>query len=309
MIKGKVTNMFTRIISFITALVMGTLFALNIGTIKPESYIVLRDVSYGEDEQQTFDLIIPEGIGNELSLAVYIHGGAWLGGDKSLEENTYKPMAEKRGMISANVNYRLLSMDKRELNCQTLLQDIDDAMNKIVEVCAENGYKIKKALMWGESAGGHLALMYSYTCKDKSPVEIGLCYSICGPTDMTDTDFYSKTDFSVEQVFILQSALTGMDVNESNILDEKTQEELRKVSPAYNVSESSVPTIFNSCGRDKMIPTSNAKTLEKALKYYGVDYYYAHFKRSGHCGRRGPDFITYTALDGKLGEMIDKYVK
>ena len=296
--------------SFFMAIIIAVLSALGIGgNPKPTGYIVLNDVSYGTEESQAFDLIIPEGIGKELGLAVYIHGGAWLGGDKSLEAETFKPMAEKYGLISANINYRLLVDGRKDLNCETLLDDVDAAITKIIEVCQEQGYTVGKAIIWGESAGGHMALMYSYTRKNTSPVDIGLCYAICAPTDLTDTNFFTKTDFKYEHIFTFQSCLTGKDVGENNFLDEDIQSELRRVSPAYQVTGSSVPTIFNSCGRDKMVPTTNATRLEKALSYNGVDYYYAHFKRSGHCGRRGPDFITYTALDYNLGKMIEEYVK
>lgn len=290
------------------AMVMAVMSALGIGVTKPTGYDVMTDISYGEEEAQKFDLTIPQGIGKELSLAVFIHGGAWFGGDKSYETDKTQYMAEK-GMISANVNYRLLSTERKELDCDTLLEDIDNAIAKIVEVCGEKGYSIGKAMLWGKSAGGHIALMYAYTCKEKSAVDIGLVYSICGPTDMSDTNYFSKTEFTTEQVLLLQSGLTGKDVTADNFLDDSIQSELARVSPVSYVDENSVPTIFNSCGRDNLIPVSNAQRLEKALKANGVDYYYGHFANSNHCGRHGFDFFAYTVFDYHLDKMIDEYVK
>lgn len=298
----------SSIFAFIMAIIMAVMSALGIGATKPTGYDVMTDISYGEEEAQKFDLTIPQGIGQELSLAIFVHGGAWMGGDKSYETDKTQYMAEK-GMISANVNYRLLNDQRRELTCKTQLQDIDDAITKIVEVCAEKGYSIKKALIWGKSAGGHLSLMYAYTCKDTSAVDIGLVYSICGPTDMMDENFFLKTEFTHDQVLLLNSVLTGENVTGDNLNDESIVEARKSVSPINYVTSSGVPTIFNSCGRDNMVPTSNAKSLEKVLKNNGVDYYYAHFSNSNHCGRNGLDFFTYTVFDYYLDSMIDKYVK
>lgn len=304
--------------SLIFAIIMAFLSIFGVGNggnptppanTTPTSYDILTDVSYGPEEKQTFDLIIPQGIGKTLSLSVYIHGGAWMGGDKSYEVDTFKPMAQEKGLISASLNYRLLAENRRDLNCDTQLKDIDDAVTKIVDVCSSKGYTIKKAIIWGESAGGHLALMYSYTYKDKSAVDIGMCYSICGPTNLADTNFFTKTEFTPAQMLLLQSLLTGTDINADNIMTSEIFNERLRVSPVNYVNASSVPTIFNSCGDDHLVPTSNAEHLQKVLQQNGVDYYYAHFANSGHCGRNALDYVTYTALDYKLDEMINKYVK
>lgn len=300
--------MISKMICFFIALTTSFVALFGIGVPNISSYDVMTDIAYGQEEGQTLDLIIPEGIGSELGLAVFIHGGAWFGGDKSYETDKTELMA-KKGLISANVNYRLLSTDRRELDCNTLLEDVDNAISKIVEVCRDKGYSIGKALIWGKSAGGHMALMYAYTYKEKSAVDVGLVYSICGPTDMSDTNYFSKTEFTTEQVLIMQSGLTGKDVTVDNFLDDGIQSELARVSPVNYVNENSVPTIFNSCGKDHLIPTSNAKSLEKALKANGVDYYYDHFANSNHCGRHGLDFFNYTVFDYHLDKMIDNYIK
>ena len=277
--------------------------------VTPTGYDLKFDISYGEESEQKLDLIIPEGIGKTLNLCVYIHGGAWMGGDKSLETENVIGYAKDRGMIAANVNYRLLSESRQDLNCNTQLQDINSAVEKIVEVCQEEGYTIKNAMITGESAGGHLALMYAYKCKDISPVNISLVYSICGPTNLTDIKFYTENDIPAEQMMLIQSCLTGTTITMNNLLAAEISNELMKISPIKYVNENTVPTIFNSCGRDKLVPVSNGEVLEKLLSNYGVDYYYAEFANSGHCARNTLDIATISVFDMKLDEMINKYVK
>ncbi|MBQ7580550.1 MAG: alpha/beta hydrolase [Clostridia bacterium] len=275
----------------------------------PTGYDISADVSYGPHEQQKLDIAFPQGVGTTLGLAVHIHGGAWFGGDKSQKTDEVMTYAKEKNMITANVNYRLLLLDSPQYTCQTILEDIQAAMNKIAEVCRSKGYAVKKAMVWGESAGGHIALMYSYTYKDRCPFTIGLCYSICGPTNLTDAKYYTDNDIPPAQMLLLQSRLTGQDINAGNLLTESTANALLRVSPVNYVNAGTVPTIFNSCGRDKLVPKSNGDDLEKVLKMYGVDYYYAEFANSNHCGRSDLDYATYTALDNKLDQMINKYVK
>lgn len=312
------------IVSFIVSIIMAILSIFGIGSgsggdngggattpvnTTPTGYDISVDVAYGAHEQQKLDVAIPQGVGTSLSLAVHIHGGAWMGGDKSQKTEDVMAYAKEKNMISANVNYRLLLIDDSQYNCQTILDDIQAAMNKIVEVCRSKGYSIKKAMIWGESAGGHIALMYSYTYKDRCPVTIGLCYSICGPTNMTDAKYYTDNDIPPALMLVLQSRLTGQNIDENNLLSESTRNALLRVSPISYVNYGTVPTIFNSCGRDKLVPKSNGDDLEKVLKLYGVDYYYAEFTNSNHCGRSDLDYATYTALDNKLDQMINQYVR
>ena len=301
---NSIVSIFMSIILFIC-----TLFRINCNTENPTGYGVYNDVSYGESSEQVFDLVIPEGVGDELSLCVYIHGGAWTGGDKSNVAFMLKPYAEEKGMVTANVNYRLLKESQPELNYKTLCEDVNEAIKKVVSICEEKGIAIKKAMVMGESAGGHISLMYAYTYYDKCPVEIGLVYSICGPTDMTDVRYFTENEISPEYMLTLQSLLTGKTITAENRFSPETIQAQLEASPINYVNENTVPTIFNSCGKDTLVPVSNGEHLEKLLKSYGVDYYYAEFVNSIHCARNKRDVVTTKVFDIKLDEMIDKYVK
>lgn len=290
-------------------LFMLSVLGINCNKIEPTGYDFYNDVSYGQDSQQVFDLVIPEGVGDELSLCVYVHGGAWTGGDKSNVAFMLKPYAEEKGMVTANVNYRLLKESQPELNYKTLCEDVNEAIKKVVSICEEKGIAIKKAMVMGESAGGHISLMYAYTYYDKCPVEIGLVYSICGPTDMTDVRYFTENEISPEYMLTLQSLLTGKTITAENRFSPETIQAQLEASPINYVNENTVPTIFNSCGKDTLVPVSNGEQLEKLLKSYGVDHYYAEFDNSIHCARSKRDALTTKVFDIKLDEMIDKYVK
>ncbi|MBQ7580551.1 MAG: alpha/beta hydrolase [Clostridia bacterium] len=313
------------IASFIVSIIMAILSIFGIGggnssggnngggstpvNTTPTGYDISVDVEYGSDAQQKFDLMIPQGIGSRLSIAIFIHGGAWSYGDKSEETELITPYAKEKNMISANINYRLVKLDDGSINCRTMLEDINNAVKKIVQVCSSKGYQINKAMVWGKSAGAHLAMMYCYTYKDKSPVNIALCYNICGPANLTDSGFFKGNDIPAYSMMTIFSRLAGRDINLDNLLSAETSQALLAISPISYVNASTVPTIFNYCGEDKKVFKSNGDALEKVLKAYGVDYHYSVFPNSGHCNRSALDYSVYTAFDNKLDQMINQYVK
>ncbi|MDE0017616.1 MAG: hypothetical protein OXU51_15650 [Candidatus Poribacteria bacterium] len=70
----------------------------------PEGITMHRDIAYVTDghERQKLDLYIPDE-GENLPLIIWIHGGAWLGGNK----RHYVPKAHlKSGYAGASINYR-----------------------------------------------------------------------------------------------------------------------------------------------------------------------------------------------------------
>lgn len=279
----------------------------------PKGYKELTDVSYGESPQQVFDITFPEGIGSDLSLSVYIHGGAWWGGDKNTSYSIlYGYFSDRKmldDMICARVNYRLISESTPEINCETQLQDIDNALKKIVEVCKENGYNVTKAMLWGESAGGHLSTMYCYKYKKTSAVNIGLCYSICGPTDLTDNWYFTTCEIKGQEMATLQKLLTSADITLDNYTGEAAIEARKSVSPIYYVTPDSVPTLYYSGGKDPLVQTSDGEKLAAALKKNGVDHYYMEFPNSPHCGRVKDDYGYCKLFDLHLESMLKKYVK
>lgn len=271
-------------------------------------YEVLTDVKYGEDVQQKFDLVIPKDAGKELNLFVVIHGGAWIGGDKKDDTMLLVPYVKNRQMIGGNINYRLLKEGRSDLNCETMLEDIHEAMKKIVEVCNEKGYTLKKLILKGNSAGGHLVLMYAYKYQHISPVEVAVVYSNCGPTDMTDKNYYGDLSvFSDEQMLTLQGLLISEKLDHDNYRSEEVLEKLWKVSPCCYAKKDSPATIFHSCGKDMLVPVSNGDKLNEVLKSLGVDSYYDIFDNSQHCCRDKKDNQKVKTFDKMEDEMIKKY--
>ena len=127
------------------------------------------NISYGEDKQQTFDVYIPKTCDKETSLYFYIHGGAWIAGEKGTGLEHVKKKAKKYHIAAATVDYRLLVEGSHEKDCNTLMSDLYDAMAIIKKTLAQEGVSVKSCVVSGDSAGAHMALLYSYLHKNDSP--------------------------------------------------------------------------------------------------------------------------------------------
>ncbi|MBQ7653451.1 MAG: alpha/beta hydrolase [Clostridia bacterium] len=274
-----------------------------------KKFKVFEDVPYGDHELQKIDLVIPKKAEKQTNLYVRIHGGAWIGGDKKDTTGSMIPFAKKRNMISANFNYRLLKDGCYDVDCSSIMDDIHAAMKKTVEICKKEGYELKKAILEGESAGAHVALMYAYKFKDESPVEIALVYSDCGPTDMNDDSYFMPPiEITRKDMLMLKSLLIGKELTYESMKEPENMEMLRTVSPITYVTKDSAPTILNSCGKDVLVPVSNGITLERVLSENGVDHYFDIFDNSKHCRRDKADKKKVKAYNKKFKEMIDKYI-
>lgn len=161
--------MFEKIIAFFMAVIAFILgiFGLSKGDdnnqIENKNAIVYENLSYGTHERNVLDLAIPQTDAGEVGLVLFIHGGAWITGDKDGYSGGASHCANNMGLAGAALNYRYLSDD---VSLHEIIADIDAALAKIKATAAENGVNINKVLLTGSSAGAHLSMLYAYKCKD-----------------------------------------------------------------------------------------------------------------------------------------------
>ncbi|MEM8500441.1 MAG: alpha/beta hydrolase [Pseudomonadota bacterium] len=77
-----------------------------------------QNVAYGDEERNLFDIWLPDSDG-PTPLAIYIHGGAFRGGDKAIEEGPLADIVRElldRGIAVASSTYYLLSTDPVDTN-------------------------------------------------------------------------------------------------------------------------------------------------------------------------------------------------
>jgi acetyl esterase/lipase len=130
---------------------------------------ILRDVPYGPDRAQRFDVYAP-GAARGAPVIVMVHGGGWAFGDKSARGVVENKVARwvPRGFIVVSTNYRMLP------GADPLAQakDVARAIAMAQKQAASWGGDRTKFLLMGHSAGAHLVALLTAAPRiaDQTPV-------------------------------------------------------------------------------------------------------------------------------------------
>lgn len=297
--------MFDKIIAFFMAIINFFLGLFGLGGIGGQQYDcqTFFDLSYGTHERQTVDLFIPEGASGDLGMVLFIHGGAWISGDKSAYKGGMEYGATSLGIATASVNYRYLSEDVDLLD---IVDDIDAALAAVKAKGAEVGVNINRVLLTGDSAGGHLSLLYAYSRKNTAPIAPVAVVSNSGPTDLYDDNFYHNNALGDEAAIAdLMSKACGQRFAYGE--RESAKAALYAVSPVAYVSADCVPTVINHGTADSIVPFSNAQTLDALLTQYGVEHELNVYDGADH--DLGKDEDAKDRADELLFGYIDRFVK
>lgn len=294
--------MLEKIVAFFMAIInffMG-LFGLGATDYDCQTFF---DVAYGSHERQVVDLCIPEDASGDIGLVLFIHGGAWIAGDKESYENGMVYGATELGIATASVNYRYIS---ETVDLLDILDDIDAALAAVKAKGAEVGVNINKVLLTGDSAGGHLSLLYAYARKATAPVTPVAVVSNSGPTDLYDDNFYHNNALGDETVICdLMSKACGQKFTYAQ--KESAKDALYSVSPIAYVSADAVPTVINHGNADSIVPFSNAEALDALLTQYGVEHVLNVYNGADH--DLGKDEEAKDRANELLFGYIDRFLK
>lgn len=236
------------------------------------------DVVYGEHERQRLDISLPKEKSGTVGLILFIHGGGWGAGDKSVYSDNLDKWSKVYGYATAAINYRYAS---GEYFVDDLMEDIALSLIKIKEFAAEKGYNIEKTMLTGSSAGGHLSLLYAYKYADSSAIMPVAVTDYSGPTDLTDGNYYANEQ-TTPTYLELFSLLCGDSFDEDNYLTPEKKEKMLAASPISYVNEKTVPTLICHGNADDVVPYSNAVILKAKLDEYGVENNLVTYNKSGH---------------------------
>jgi acetyl esterase/lipase len=249
-----------------------------------EAYQALN-VSYGSDENQVFDIYLPENRTTSTKILILIHGGSWVSGDKS-------DMSSIKAFISAlhpnvgivNMNYTLAGINNPPIPMQT--EDISMvvdylSMNKSSLIVSDDIGFI------GLSAGAHLSLLWSYAHDVNNQVDM-VC-SIVGPANFTDPAYYDNVLY--QPVF--------------QLFGNPSIEFLESASPYHRATTSSPPTLLFYGGMDPLVPTSQGVDMDAQLTTLGVPHEFHFYPEEGH-GWDGENLLDTTS---KISTYINTYIE
>ena len=306
----------TCVIVFILAFAASVLFKLKGGFRKKDEYSVemteevgtlIRDLAYGEDEAQNFDLYLPkDNTRKSYGLVVYLHAGGFTTGDKTDDTKTLAWLCSK-GYVAAGINYTLFGEKNPNANVYTQSVEVKNCMPYIMEEAAKHGYNITEMSIGGGSAGCALALIYAYRDKDTSPVPVRMAYGAVGPTSYYPEDWKCfGFDKNPEAGVGLFSVMTGNTITTEMIGTAEYDEAIKNVSPLLWVDKNTVPTVLAYGAHDKMQSFEASARLACALRKNGIDYQYYVAEHSGH-GLQNDKKVCFQFLQA-VEEYLEKYM-
>lgn len=266
----------------------------------PEKTRILRDLVYVPDghERQKLDLYLPTQSENpaSLPLIVWVHGGAWMAGNK---EDCRSAHFLKYGYAAASINYRL----SQHAIFPAQLEDCKAAIRFLRANANQYNIDPNRVGVWGASAGGHLVLLLGTTGDvndfDKGPnlhvsSKVQAVCDYFGPSDFTKmSDFESEVDHDAPDS--PESKLIGGSVQEN-------KEACKRANPITYISRNDPPFLICHGDKDMTVPYNQSVLLNDALKKAGIDVKFHTVKGGGH-GFQDP----------KIGrivlEFFDKHLK
>lgn len=109
------------------------------------------DIRYGSGPLQTYDIHAPANA-TKAPLLVIVHGGYWRGLDKNLHAFIAEPYVAA-GHVVANINYDLAPA----VSVDTIVRQTQEALAHIAAHAADYGADASRMVVFGHSAGAHLA--------------------------------------------------------------------------------------------------------------------------------------------------------
>lgn len=214
---------------------------------------LLKNLSYGSNEQQKTDLYLPAGRTGATPIIILIHGGGWSSGDKS-ELSMFGKAFQKKGFAVANMNYRLSPASDDNFKMQ--LDDIEALINYLHAHAITHTYSHNRLYTMGHSAGGHLALSYAYT---RSLKPIKAVAAMAAPTNLHNLAYYNAAVYEG-----LLSPYLGAPLHAASA------ERYKGASPYYQVKAGSPPTLLFHGTLDIVVNIEQAQALIGQLKEFEV---------------------------------------
>lgn len=232
--------------------------------------------------RQMVDLYVPKNraVTTPLPVVVFIHGGAWIGGDR-------KSAAGALGGLLLNGNYAGISVGYRmstEAKWPAQIYDCKAAIRWIRGNAAKYNLDPDRIAVWGASAGGHLVSLLGTSGGvkelegDLGPYteqssKVTCVVNFCGPADLTlplmnkDGQMVSALD---------DPAVVGLLGDGDRTISGKA------ASPVTYVSADDPPVLTAHGTKDLRVSFEHATLINKALKQAGVTSLLIPITNGGH---------------------------
>ena len=222
---------------------------------------------------QKLDIYLPDEVEGPFPVILSIHGGAFMGCDKS--DMQVLPMLEglKRGYAVVAVNYRL----SWEAIFPALVQDVKAAVRWVRANAQWFCLDPERIASWGGSAGGYLSTMLGVSAGISELEDLSLGNPDQPSNVQAVVDWYGPTNFLKMDEQLTASGLApmkgtehnGVDSPESWLLGGKITEipkQVKAANPETYIRENAAPFLIQHGIADPVVPVQQSIGLAENLK-------------------------------------------
>ncbi|GII01538.1 alpha/beta hydrolase [Planobispora takensis] len=241
---------------------------------------LLRGVEYAAPigfRPLLLDLYLPAGASRPAPVVVFLHGGGWQGGSRGRFGPAFDSWPQSPFDLLAGAGFAVASIDYRlsgEAVFPAQLHDGKAALRWLRAHGAGLGLDAGRVVLWGESAGGHLAALLGLTA-GRPEFEGGV--GVPGPsvTVAGVVDWYGPADLRTMQNQSRPDAVTAPDApdsREARLIGApvpQAPELAEAASPVAHVPADPPPFLLAHGTADRFVPCAQSEQLAQALRTAG----------------------------------------
>lgn len=265
---------------------------------------ISRDIEYAriDGKRLLLDLYVPEGAG-PFPVIVWVHGGAWLGGDK---DDTPAIREVGRGYAVASINYRL----SFEAKFPAQLEDCKAAVRWLRANAQTYHLDPNRIGAWGSSAGGHLVALLG-TSGNVSDLEGNLGNQDFSSRVQAVVDWYGPTDLLKMNEQKLACDLVNHDAAfspESLLIGCAIQtcaDKTNRANPITYITPDDPPFLIVHGTNDCRVSPQQSQLLHNALNAASLNSTLFYIQGAGH----GGDAFDRPEIQTLVDNFFDSHLK
>lgn len=240
--------------------------SLAILPIRSRDVRVIRNIPYGTDRRNRLDLMSTTRSGLRRPVLFYVHGGAWVYGDKREQARPMLFEFARRGWLVVAINYRLSPTNRWPAQ----IEDTRQALAWVKRTVAAYGGDPERIVVAGGSAGGHLASLLALignsdewrpsNAPDSTDLTVKGCISFYGVLDMT-ADHATWRSHNRGLKILLEESVMGLSMAEHPAVFEKA-------SPIHRIAPDAPPFLLLQGKSDTLVDYNVARTF--ASRYRAI---------------------------------------
>lgn len=229
------------------------------------------DIAYATaSHAQQLDIYLPDEGDGPFPVIINIHGGGWIGGDKSFAQVSSMLEGLKQGYSVVAINYRLSG----EAIWPAQINDCKAAI-RWVRANADK-YKLDpgRIAVWGSSAGGHLSALVGTSGDVKELEDLSQGNPDQSSRVQAVVNWFGPTDFLMMDEHLRASGVTKPMVHsipdspESKLIGknlEDAPELVKEANPGTYISSDDPPFLIQHGMEDNLVPYKGSVLLARKL--------------------------------------------